>query len=79
MQIGCQHKTMPFRCREKLCAKRFSVRTGTVMQSSKLGYQTWAIAIYLMTTNLKGNQQHEAPPRAGDHPKVRVASGASAP
>ena len=25
------------------------------MQSSKLGYQTWAIAIYLMTTNLKGS------------------------
>ena len=54
VQVGCQHKTMPFRCREKACAKRFSVRTGTVMQSSKLGYQTWAIAIYLMTTNLKG-------------------------
>ena len=27
---------------------------GTVMQSSKLGYQTWAIAAYLMSTNLKG-------------------------
>ena len=24
------------------------------MQSSKLGYQTWAIAAYLVTTNLKG-------------------------
>ena len=24
------------------------------MQSSKLGYQTWAIAVYLMSTNLKG-------------------------
>ena len=54
VQTGCQHKTMPFRCREKGCAKRFSVRTGTVMQSSKLGFQVWAIAIYLMSTNLKG-------------------------
>ena len=54
VQTGCQHKSMPFRCREKQCAKRFSVRTGTVMQSSKLGYQTWAIAAYLMATNLKG-------------------------
>ena len=45
---------MPFRCRERDCAKRFSVRTGTVMQSSKLGYQVWAIATYLMATNLKG-------------------------
>ena len=31
VKVGCQHKTMPFRCREKACAKRFSVRTGTVM------------------------------------------------
>ena len=54
VQVGCQHKTMPFRCREKQCAKRFSVRTGTVMQSSKLGFQDWAIAIYLLSTNLKG-------------------------
>ena len=54
VQTGCQHKTMPFRCREKGCAKRFSVRTGSVMQSSKLGFQVWAIATYLMTTNLKG-------------------------
>ena len=49
---GAQHKTMPYRCRD--CRKRFSVRTGTVMQSSKLGFQTWVIAIYLITTNLKG-------------------------
>lgn len=54
VQAGAKHKTMPFRCREKECAKRFSVRTGTVMESSKLGYQTWVIAIYLLTTNLKG-------------------------
>ena len=53
VQTGAKHKTMPFRCREKECAKRFSVRTGTVMQSSKLGFQTWAIAIYLLTTSLK--------------------------
>ena len=52
--VGAQHKTMPYRCREKGCRKRFSVRTGTVLQSSKLGFQTWAIAIYLVTTNLKG-------------------------
>ena len=51
---GAKHKTMPYRCRTKGCRKRFSVRTGTVMESSKLGFQVWAIAIYLMTTNLKG-------------------------
>ena len=52
--VGAAHKTMPFRCREKDCRKRFSVRTGTIMQSSKLGFQVWAIAMYLMSTNLKG-------------------------
>ena len=52
VQTGCAHKTMPFRCRT--CRKRFSVRTGTVMQSSKLGYHVWLVAMYLMTTSLKG-------------------------
>ncbi|MDE0611806.1 MAG: IS1595 family transposase [Gammaproteobacteria bacterium] len=54
VQTGSKHPRMPYRCREKECAKMFSVKTGTVMQSSKLGYQTWAIAIYLLTTHLKG-------------------------
>ena len=52
VQTGCAHKTMPFRCRD--CRKRFSVRTGTVMQSSKLGFQVWLVAMYLVTTSLKG-------------------------
>ena len=52
VQSGAAHKTMPYRCRD--CRKRFSVRTDTVMQSSNLGYQTWAIATYLLTTSLKG-------------------------
>ena len=53
-QSGAKHKTMPCRCREKECAKRFSVRTKTPMESSKLGFQVWAIALYQVTTNLKG-------------------------
>ena len=52
VQDGCAHKTMPYRCRD--CRKKFSVRTATVMQSSKLGYQTWAVAIYLLNTGIKG-------------------------
>lgn len=54
VQSGAKHKTMPYRCREKECAKRFSVKTATVMEGSNLDYQTWAIAIYLLTTNIKG-------------------------
>lgn len=49
---GCAHPSMPYRCRP--CDKRFSVRTGSVMADSKLGYQTWALAIYLFSTCLKG-------------------------
>lgn len=52
VQSGAKHPTMPFRCRT--CRKRFSVRTGTAMQASNLGYRTWALAIYLLTTSLKG-------------------------
>ena len=52
VQSGAKHKTMPYRCRA--CRKRFSVKTGTVMEASNLGCQTWALAAYLLTTNLKG-------------------------
>ena len=54
VQYPIGHKTMTHRCKANGCRKRFSVRTGTVMEASNLGYQDWAIAIYLLTTNLKG-------------------------
>lgn len=53
VQTGCKHKSMPFRCREKECAKRFSAKTGTVMEGSKLGFQVWMIATFLLSTSLK--------------------------
>ena len=52
VQTGAKHKTMPYRCREKECAKRFSAKTGTVMEGSKLGFQTWMTATYLLSTSL---------------------------
>ena len=52
VQSVAAHKTMSYRCR--VCRKFFSVRTGTVMAESKLGYQTWILAIYLLTTGIKG-------------------------
>ena len=51
-------KTVPairsqrYRCRG--CHKRFSARTGTVLADSNVGFRNWIIAIYLMTTSLKG-------------------------
>ncbi len=50
--VVASRKPMPYRCRD--CRHHFSVRKGTVMQSSKLGLQKWAIAIYMMTTGIKG-------------------------
>ena len=45
-------KPMPYWCTD--CRSYFSVKTGTVMQSSKLPMRTWAIAIYQVMTSLKG-------------------------
>ena len=47
-----KEKPMPYWC--KSCRSYFSVKTGTPMQSSKISLRKWAIAINLMTTNLKG-------------------------
>ena len=54
VQSGVTHKSMTHRCRD--CEKRpfFSLKTGTVMEGTKLGYQIWAVAIYMLMTNLKG-------------------------
>ena len=48
------HRSMPWRCAERECRKKFSVRIGTPLQGSPLGYQIWVVAIYLLTTSLKG-------------------------
>ena len=48
------HPSMTHRCRDCEGRKLFSLKTGTVMHGSKLGYRVWAIAIYLFVTNLKG-------------------------
>ena len=46
------HAKMPYWC--TACRSYFSVKVGTVMESSKIGYQKWAIAFYQILTNLKG-------------------------
>ena len=46
------HKTMPYWCSD--CRSYFSVRTGTVMERSKLPVRKWVYAIYLDLTSLKG-------------------------
>ena len=52
VQTRPTRKPQPFRCRD--CRKDFSVKTGTVMEGSNLPLNKWAMAAYLLTTNLKG-------------------------
>ena len=50
-----KNQSMPYYCAGVgKCNKRFSVKVGTVMESSRLGYQKWAIATYQFATNIKG-------------------------
>jgi len=44
-------KPQPYRCKD--CRKHFSVRTGTVLTSSKVSLHTWLLAAYLMNTAKK--------------------------
>lgn len=44
-------KPMPYWCGD--CRQRFSVRTGTLMERSKIPLHKWAIAVYMVTTSLK--------------------------
>ena len=52
VQTNAKHRTMPFRCRT--CRKFFSVKSNSIMHSSKIGYQDWAFAMYGIITGLKG-------------------------
>ena len=74
VQTGTAHKTMPFRCRKSkkrgTCGKPFSVKTGTFMEASNLGYQDWLYAMYLVVTNLKS----VASMKIGNHPEIGMAS-----
>ena len=45
-------KPQPYRCRD--CRKDFSAKTGSLLEGSPLPFQTWAIAIYILTTGIKG-------------------------
>ncbi len=52
VQARPTRKPQPYRCRD--CRNDFSVKTHTLMHASKLGCRVWALAIYLMSTSLKG-------------------------
>ena len=45
-------KPLPRKCRD--CRKHFSVQHGMIFEGSHIPLRKWAIAIYLVATNLKG-------------------------
>ena len=60
------HLTMPHRCNS--CRKFLSVKHGTAMQSSKIGYQDWAVAIHIVATGLKGTSSMKVHRDLGECP-----------
>lgn len=52
IQTDVTHRTMDYRCRS--CRKWFSVRTGTIMENSRLPILHWVYAVYIQTSSLKG-------------------------
>ncbi len=47
-----KHRSMPYWCSD--CRSYFSVKTGSIMEESRLPLRKWAWAIYLHLTSLKG-------------------------
>ena len=45
-------KPMPYWCGD--CRRNFSVRVDSIMERTRIGYQKWAIGLFLYITNLKG-------------------------
>ena len=52
IQTRRTRKPQPFRC--NACRKDFSVKTATIMHGSKLPLKTWGLAMYILTTGIKG-------------------------
>ena len=43
-----------WKCRNKECHKKFTVKVGTIFENSKISFRIWFAAIYLATTSKKG-------------------------
>lgn len=43
-----------YKCSNKECHKKFTVKVGTLFENSKIKFRTWFAAIYLCTTHKKG-------------------------
>lgn len=51
-EVNDNANRMPYRCRD--CKRYFSIKTGSVLEDSKLPLKTWLWAMYLELTSVKG-------------------------
>ena len=65
----------PFHC--GACRRYFSTKTGTLMQGSNLGFQTWVLALYLLSTGIKGTSSMKLHRDLGITQKSALAFGSS--
>lgn len=54
-----------FKCRDKACHKKFTVKVGTIYENSKIPLRTWFAAIYLCTSSKKGISSLQASRQLG--------------
>ena len=79
IQEGSPHKTMTHRCWDCPGKREFSLRVGTVMESSKLSYRTWGDGDLLHHHQPERRLLLETSPGPENYPKNCLASGAPYP
>ena len=52
--VGAFSDGIRYKCREVKCRQKFSIRVGTIMESSRIPILKWIMAIYLLTESRKG-------------------------
>lgn len=60
--------TQPYKCSK--CNRKFTVKTGTIMEGSKISVRTWLLAMYLMGTAKKGISSIEMAEQLGVQQKT---------
>jgi transposase-like protein len=51
---GKKHRVGCYQCNEKDCREQFTVRNGSILESSKVPYKKWVMAFHLLCSSKKG-------------------------
>jgi transposase-like protein len=52
--VGAYRTNRGFKCKDKACGKKFTVKVGTIYENSKISLRTWFAAGYLCLSSKKG-------------------------